>query len=671
MESNKILIGIKFVAKQKCVDYELYVVKDIKFKQLLDGINYGLEKLKASEDEYSICRTVFDSCMSKENGNEPYAEKGENIIYYRALSLESYVRKESANISIEQNRFRFMQDDDEKTLEELGFISSSVLVFDYEGTWKSKKQELNANEVAEAFKREEGKKKRIEFPEYNISTRQLVTYDTTPVDIIPPGEPPQKNRVGVLSAIFPSLISMIMLLSYRVFASGGSGGMFIIILSVVTGALGVISTMSSFARQKKDYKQSLENWREQYAAYIEGKIIEIKKRQNDYRNVLEKRYPTFSSLGMVGGKEKSIPIINSSVYSRHPQDADFLSVRLGSSTSIESPFVINGEIGDTVYSNAFFAWKKEKKDGRDSVTGVRLFLREEVNKKQEVFNLCELPGKVSEAYQYIGTASPFMFSLRNKGALGILDKEAGYANAKNLIDSILLDLCYYHSPENLQIVMVFDEEKDSSAIEEKMNKYKFMPHFRGLIDGVSQFVFDRESANLVYGNMCKLMNERKAANSDEDGTNRKVPHVVFVVLEGYDYGLKEHAFAEFLPEPPIEGNEFANSLGITFLYVANYREYLPAYCNDILAVDKDSISVLPQNGVINNYDLNCEYTEMIARTEIKRDFLQKDIMNGLFEQLSTIYYARIAENGKVPSVVSMFDLWSDIKEAAKGATRGE
>ena len=146
---------------------------------------------------------------------------------------------------------------------------------------------------------------------------------------------------------------------------------------------------------------------------------------------------------------------------------------------------------------------------------------------------------------------------------------------------------------------------------------------------------------------------------------------MLVVLEGYDYGLKEHAFAEFLPEPSIEGNEFVNSLAITFLYVANYREYLPAYCNDILAVDKDSISVLPQNGVINNYDLNCEYTEMIARTEIKRDFLQKDIMNGLFEQLSTIYYARIAENGKVPSVVSMFDLWSDIKEAAKGATRGE
>ncbi len=665
MENNKILIGIKFVSGHKCVDYELYVIKDVKFKQLLDGINYGLEKLKAQEDEYNMCRAVFDSCTLKEN--EPYAKKGDNITYYRSLSLESYVRKDSANISIEQNRFRFMIEDGKKTLEELGFISSSILVFDCEGTWKSKKQELNANEVAEAFKREDGKKKRIEFPEYNISTRQLVTYDTTPVDIIPPGEPPQKNRVGVLSAILPSLISMIMLLSYRVFAGGGTGNIVIIVLSVVTGALGVFSTLRSFSRQKKDYNQSLVNWREQYAVYIEGKINEIKKRQVDYKNILEKRYPTFSSLGMVGGKEKSIPIINSSVYSRHPQDSDFLSVRLGTSTAVETPFAVNGEMGDTVYSNAYFAWKKEKKDGRDAITGVRLFLREEVNKKQEVFNLCELPGKVSEAYQCIGVATPYLYSMRCKGALGILDNEVGYLNAKNLVDSILLDLCYYHSPENLQIVMVFNEEKNNSVIEDKINKYKFMPHFRGLIDGVSQFVFDRESANLVYGNMCKLMNERRTENNSEDneGLNQKVPHVVFVVLEGEDYGLKEHAFAEFLPKPPIEGNEFVNPLGLTFLYVSNYREYLPAYCNDILSVDKDTISILPQNGTISNYDVNSEFTEMIARTEIKRDFLQKDVMNGLFDQLSTIYYARIAENGKVPSVVSMFDLWSEIKEAAK------
>lgn len=668
MENNRLLIGIKFVTVQKCIDLELNVLKDMKLRQLLDGIRYGIEKLQITPEEYSVCREVFHACLSGEGNDSPCGRIGEGPVFYRFLSLESYVKKDYRNRSIEKNRFRFLKSDDEKTLDELGFISSSVVVFDRNNVWKSRNLELNANEVAEAFKEEPGKKKQIVFPEYNIGTRQLVTYDTTPVELIAPGEPPQQSKTAILSAILPSLISMILLLAFRAAAYGGSNNGFLMIgLSMVTGLIGVFTTIGSFKKQRKNYEVSLLNWRQQYESYLKGKLANIRERQTNYKNVLEKRYPLFSSLGSIGGKNP-VPVINGNVYSRQPQDKDFMTVRLGVSNRVETPFPINGEKKETIYSNAFFAWRDAAK------SAVELLLREEIGEKR-VYNLCELPGVVATEFHYLEGDAPYLYSLRNKGALGILDRDAAFSNAKGMIDHILLDLCYYHSPENLQIVLVFDEEKSNEKIEEKIEKYKFMPHFRGLFEGVSQFVFDKESANLVYGNMCKLMNERTASeeketqNQDmqsEEKDSFKVPHVVFVVMEGNDHGLKEHAFAEFLPKPPMEGNEYSNRSGLTFLYAVNYREYLPTYCNDVLTVEGDTITITPQNSKLASYDINNEFAEMVEKTTVKQEFLMESVMRDLFHLLSTIYYARIAENGKVPSIVSMFDLWEDVMAGIAG-----
>ena len=45
--------------------------------------------------------------------------------------------------------------------------------------------------------------------------------------------------------------------------------------------------------------------------------------------------------------------------------------------------------------------------------------------------------------------------------------------------------------------------------------------------------------------MLNIMGERAS------GKNSRLPHIVFIVYE--EYNLKEHAFAQYLPEVPEEG----------------------------------------------------------------------------------------------------------------------
>ena len=77
MENNKLLIGVQFTYQDErtrniCHKHiELYILRDISFRQLLTGIKYGLRKLVHSSDGaiYQKCSeymTYCDTCSSED-----------------------------------------------------------------------------------------------------------------------------------------------------------------------------------------------------------------------------------------------------------------------------------------------------------------------------------------------------------------------------------------------------------------------------------------------------------------------------------------------------------------------------------------------------------------------------------------------------------------------------
>lgn len=617
------LIGVQFVDfvnNHESLVFELIVLRDLTLRQLIDGIKYGLEK-KGDDPFYSRCRKIFmDSIVSCDADG-----------LYKKITLTSYNDALAAK-KINGVRAAVMESDMDKPLASIGFISSTRIVFDPTEAYRS--YEINTSAIIPAFNPASEENDGIVFPNYNISTRQLSCFDETPVEIIPPSGPPQKPEQNIFFMLLPTVIMIGVTIITRVMTSGAESiGM--ILLSSVMSLITIVISVINFIRQKGKYKKDLANWKSSYEEYINKTIARILKRQEEDAAKYDEMYPDVNDLFDESKPDKSVYGISGSIFSRCREDCDYLTVRLGTSDEVENTFEIKGSKRDVIFSSEYFRLKFDK---------VKLYLSEEMDhgdKDDETFYLTNLPNYIAEKYKYMKRA-PVLFSLRSCGALGIVAPNKIFS--ERLIQRIVFDLCFYHSPDNLQFIVLFPPTDDRSKIESSISNFKFMPHFRDLLQDRSQFVFDDVNAGMVFSSMLSIMGERETA-----GQGEQFPHIVFIVYN--EYGMKEHAFAQYLPKLPEKGGAYENKLGITFLFPKTHKEHLPAYCNHVINFTGDhTAQLLPHEddrmATQFNFNVAPDWNAKIYNTS---------------KILSSLCYSKISQNGKVPSAVSLFELYGFTK----------
>ncbi len=627
MESNKLMIGVQFtsivgdISNQKKVSkhIELIVLRDTTLKQLLDGIRYGLEK-KDTDPIYHYCNEIFKQCMTQMDGNR-----------FRCMTLTSYNQAVKVR-TIEKNgiiQVSLTTDDLQKSIEEIGFISSTRIVFDTGGNYASAELTTSSS-IIPAFNSEYQKEKI--FPEYNISSRQLDKFDDTPVEIIPPSEMPQEQEQNLFFTILPTLMMVgTMILVRGVIMNNGSGTS-MIILSVSMSVITLFTSILTYFRQKKQYKTRLKTWREQYEAYINKVIANIKIRKNEDVSKLNGLYPDVNQRLNDENLTQNIKSICKDIFSRSCADRDFLTVRLGNSNQVKNMFEIKGGEKDAVFSPANFLLEDDQ---------VTILLPGDDNYLQiddKHFYLSNLPGYIAKTYQYMENA-PLLFSLKNCGALGIVAPDQNFLFY--LTERIIFDLCFHHAPEDLQFIILFPPSKNWDKQESYVKNYKFLPHFHGFLSNRAQFVFDSESANAVFGIMLNIMAERNESNS------RSLPHIIMILYE--EYGIKEHALAQYLPQVPEEDQPFVNTTGVTFIFPKQYTEHLPKYCNYIISKMNDRpAKLIPRENASEEKEFRFH---IIEPKKWGQDLYDS------YKILSALCYSQISQNGKVPSNVSLFDLY--------------
>ena len=275
-----------------------------------------------------------------------------------------------------------------------------------------------------------------------------------------------------------------------------------------------------------------------------------------------------------------------------------------------------------------------------------------------------------------GKKPPLLIDLKNCGALGVISNDV--QTSHRFIQHVVFELAYYHSPEDLQFVFFFDKEDKIEKQNEILKNYKYLPHTNELLDGVSQFVFDKDSSGIVFGQLLSIMNSRsnnKKEDTDDSVSDGKLTQIVCVVFDDYD--IKETGFSKFLPEVPKEGEPYINLLGLTFIFIRPVKDMLPKYCGNIVNIDKENEKerkVSLRYNVLSRETLNVLSEDKGDKTKandtdklIEYKYFQNKYMFGpesyddkfdlAFRQLSAIYYTRIAENGKVPSMVTLFELY--------------
>lgn len=658
MKNNELLLSVKF--EKDGEELSLLLYKDITLKALLEAIYYGLKK--NDSEHFGIFKEYVKS-------------HSEIVVFFRA-------KKELDLIKVSDNL--------DKKLYELGIVTTSCLVIPKNNTVTLTALFPQYDQPALCDS---------ETMEYNISTRRIAVAEPSVIDILPAGEIPGGQKRSYFDIIIPTGISMAALCGSRLlmalFNDNASG--FSMIAMMMTTSIATMVTQSyNFFKQGKDSEKSIEEWKTNYESYLTRIWERILEWQNSDINYLCTTYPRISELFEHTKK------LDRAIFARSQSDLDFFKITLGESKQVAPMFEIKNEKKDEIVSDIGFVIHKNKDDKGRCIEII--IPPEKLPKKKKETVTVKQTGLLSELSDYLandqfkylqaeqsGQKPPLVLNLKNCGALGVIESNTNYSS--RFIEHIVFELAYYHTPEDLQFVFFFKKESDKRKQAEIIKNLKSLPHTNELFEDASQFVFDEMSAAIVFGKLQAIMGERtKQASEDEeeDKTEEQYTQIVCIVFDDYD--IKETGFSKYLPKPPAEGEDYINSNGLTFIFACQNLAQLPRYCGNIIEFThstEDDAKVSDRYNVLSRVTLNSlskngssggNTTSNIENLIDYKKFSNSDVFfdpmseegrkkvsayETAFRQLSAIYYRRIAENGNVPSMVTLFEMYGYTPEMVK------
>lgn len=629
----------------------------------------GIDKKKTTEekirDGYIICWNSFQECY------EAYNEAFKKHVGPTELQRIKFGTPREPVIglgSVDYNKLpygRFLYESDifkiclrkelgHFTLRELGFITTSRLVFDPVG-WHHSGALFDPSSMNAAFK--------DQAPLYNISERPLRRLDDKAIHIIPPTDAPEKNKQNLIVTILTPLLMTGVMIGIRLFSGNGNMAS----LGLMTGCMGIVTVIAAVINthiRNKEFKEKVETWRNQYQLYVQHLLEDIQNKQNDDIAKLHELYPPARQIkeqGMTANDLVSRALaIDGDIFSRGPEHPDFLAVRVGVSAEnselVPSIFDIVGEKKEAVFASI-------KYHNIQNINGYPFGIilpNENISEKEDGSTgyLIDLPANISKMYAYLKNA-PVLLHLLECETLGIVINQG--EDLQPFLSNLLLNLCFYQSPDDLQIVMFCKECDDWITQQEVIRRYKHLPHFRELLGDLSAFAFNKEDAYLIFNKLLEILSERKAGKA---GT--KYPHIVVIVQEEYE--IKRHPVSEYLPSFSEKGDkEYA---GISFIFCKRYMEELPKYCGQIIKKETNNNGskwfLLPHKQVITRSSSATSLSDESRYEFVPDEFppVNKDRGNEedndryyrAFKSLSALYYERIAQGADVPTNVDLIDL---------------
>lgn len=320
------------------------------------------------------------------------------------------------------------------------------------------------------------------YPKFNRNTRIKTVIGEDKIEILDPPAMPKKPKNNIFMKLLPS---MGMLIASAVM--GFMGGA-MIIMSIISGAMAIVTTIISFKETNKEYKVSSAERIEKYNAYIEGKREEIEKSRKEEHNQLETTYVSQNT------ETERFNRFSSDLFDRIPEDEDYLCVRLGS--------------GDVLSKREVNFKKQEKFEIEDE--------------------LQKIPEEIYEEYKNVHNA-PIVCNLKEINAMGVV----GVSESRfELFKNIVIDIVARQYFSDVKFVFVSSENN-----KEKINWLRFLPHVYNDEIGIRNIVCDDESKNLIFEYLYKELTFREQNKSYSEN----------IIVFFYDeYGFKSHPISKFI-----------------------------------------------------------------------------------------------------------------------------
>ncbi|MDY5772969.1 MAG: FtsK/SpoIIIE domain-containing protein [Bacteroidaceae bacterium] len=579
------------------------------------------------------------------------------VIHVSSINIEKLGEGELLCNSSE-NRIELHRKNGGRSLKDSGFITTTRIVFDPCGWWYSAPL-FDKGEIIAPFKEDA--------PKYNISERPLRTLDDEPVQIIPPTDIPQKNKQSIITSLLSPLLMTGMMVGIRLFSYSGSSSMSNLLMFGGMGLVSGLTAVVNLAVRNGEHKKSVAEWRTQYQEYIRNLLKKINEKQDQDKVLLQKMYPPVVSPNEQQTDDlihKALSI-NGDIFSRGREHPDFLKIRIGvsgdESELVPSVFEIKGEKKEAVFASVKYKNILDYKDFPFTI----ILPKEQSNDETDhtLGFLIDLPSDIARKYKYLHEA-PILLSLKKCRSLGIVFEDD--FDFQPFLSNIIFDLCFYQSPDDLQIVMLCEETDNWSVKQNTINRYKHLPHFGELLGDMSPFAFEKNHANRIFNKLLEILSERKKNENDE-----KYCHIVVFVLD--EHGLKSHLISEYLPEySEDEEKNKEKDYGISFVFCKRFPELLPKYCeytiHRLKQNSSDSWYLLPHSRIMSEDETNkdpsavkYDPTYLFRSDQLAPDAnaAPRTIVNNYnraFKMLSALYYERIAQGAGVPSSLNLFDI---------------
>ncbi|MCL2594734.1 MAG: type VII secretion protein EssC [Promicromonosporaceae bacterium] len=398
----------------------------------------------------------------------------------------------------------------------------------------------------------------VEYPVFKRPPREVYRAPDDAVDIKAPPEPEKPAKGALLKLIIPPLLTSGMTVAMALLMGRGMMMLMGLGMTVVT----LCMSIWNYVTGRRDAKAEAAATNAEYESYLLAKRKELWQLRQAQIKAATYHYLTPEQI------ERQLELYSPRVFERAINDADFLTVSLGT-------------------ANRPVSYKVKTPD----LTGLPM---------QDKAGQVTLAGEVAAVVSGHLSVPDLPVVVDLKAAhLGLVG-EPGHV--RGLLAALLLDLGFFQSYHDIEIIVLTDEPGRA-----ELSWARWLPHCRVKSINITGLVSGENHRDQVLGNLSQLLKQRDLKQSESKQDAGFLPHYVFVVDS--PSLVVNHSVMEFLQRP-------TTGLGFSLVWVTQMQSNLPENIKTVLRLEGSTRATLVMNeGELNGQPLTLPSLEGV-KTEL-------------------------------------------------------
>ena len=434
-----------------------------------------------------------------------------------------------------------------------------------------------------------------EYPDYHRSPRIIYRSSEDTIAINAPAKEPNKPQDGLLRMIVPPLVMVSVTILISLIQPRGIYILVTMAMSVVT----VIFSVTTYIKNRKQYKVDLRERIASYHRYLSDKAIELNDLAQDQKQGQLYHYPAIETLDELSAH------YNHRIYEKTPLHFDFLYYRLGL-----------GKV-PTTYALKYSQTERSGQIDPLEAEGYALYRCErEISGMPIVANLAHGP---------VGYIGPRPLVLEQ-------------------LQLMVNQLAFFHSYHDVQFITIMPEEELP-----QWEWMRWLPHATLQGMNVRGFVYNQRTRDQVLNSLTQILKLRRSQQESKESAESSLfsPHYVVIVTD--EKLILDHVIMEFFTEDP-------TALGCSIIFVEDVLSSLSENIQTIINVkDRNHGQLVMEEGELREVDFALDHfpadydKEAIARRLAPLNHLQ-NLKSSIPERVTfmEMYHAESVEELKVP-----------------------